>query len=172
MLGLATRLLGDRLEAEDLVHDVFVEAWNKADAFCAERGSTGAWLMVRIRSRAIDRLRRSGVARRHAAQTAAMEAAGAAAAEDPARACDRGRVAEALSALSPEQRSVIERAYFGGLSCADIARESGTPLGTVKSRLAAATRELRRYFDAEPSAADEHAGADAGAHDSRPGSSG
>ena len=66
LLGLAVRMLQDRGEAEDLVHDVFVEAWRRVEAFDARRGSLATWLTVRLRSRAIDRLRRraSGGVRR------------------------------------------------------------------------------------------------------------
>jgi len=150
MLALATRLLADRQEAEDLVHDVFVEAWKKADSFSAERGTVGAWLMVRVRSRAIDRLRRAKVARRFAEQEAlpASELSASRPA-DAAEAVDRGRVNEALGDLGPDQRTIVELAYFGGLSCAEIAQRIDVPLGTVKSRLAAGLRELRRRFDSE-----------------------
>ena len=66
MLGLAVRILGDRGDAEDLIHDVFLESWKKAGSYAAERGSARAWLLMRVRSRAIDRVRSLTVARRHA----------------------------------------------------------------------------------------------------------
>ena len=150
MLALATRLLRDRHEAEDLVHDVFVEAWKKADDFSAERGSVGAWLMIRVRSRAIDRLRRASVARRYVQEESRpVSDLGASQPGDQAEALDRGRVGAAIGALTPEQRVAVELAYFGGLSCAEIARRTDTPLGTVKSRLAAGLRALRRRFETE-----------------------
>ena len=65
MLGVATRVLGSRRDAEDLLHDVFLEAWQKAASFDATRGSVKTWLLLRVRSRAIDRLRVLAKARAH-----------------------------------------------------------------------------------------------------------
>ena len=147
MLGLALRLLRDRGEAEDLVHDVFVEAWRKAASFSAERGSVRAWLLMRLRSRAIDRLRSAAVARRHAEdEGAAAPGSPAGCCTDPSRSVDHRRARQALAGLSENQRIVLQLAYLEGLSCAEIARRCGTPLGTVKSRLAAGLRDLRRRF--------------------------
>jgi len=170
MLGLACRLLGDRVDAEDLVHDVFVEAWRKAASFSAERGSVRAWLMVRVRSRAIDRLRNAAVARRHAVSESRAAADPIPhLSDDPAQCVEQKRARDALAALPAAQRTVIELAYFQGLSCADIAQRCDTPLGTVKSRLAAGLRDLRRVFEtggllapaggASPASDDAHASA-------------
>ena len=57
LLGLLLKILGDRAESEDLLHDVFLEAWRRAGDYSAERGSVAAWLVLRARSRAIDRRR-------------------------------------------------------------------------------------------------------------------
>jgi RNA polymerase sigma-70 factor (ECF subfamily) len=114
----------DRGDAEDLVHDVFIEAWNKAASFSLERGGVRTWLLVRVRSRAIDRLRSLEVARRHARH--GEQTAGAPpppVAGDPAAHPDHLRARAALAACD-------------------------TPIGTVKSRLLAGMRELRRRFDA------------------------
>jgi RNA polymerase sigma-70 factor (ECF subfamily) len=149
MLGVALRILRDRGDAEDLVHDVFIEAWQKAASFSLERGGVRTWLLVRVRSRAIDRLRSLEVARRHAQRTGAPAGAPPAAiAEDPAGSPDRLRARSALAALPEAQRVVIELAYYEGLSCSEIASRCDTPIGTVKSRLLAGMRELRRRFDA------------------------
>ena len=150
MLGLASRILRDLRESEDLVHDVFVEAWRKASSFAVDRGSVRAWLLVRTRSRAIDRLRNLEVATRHARseRAAASDAPAAAPAPsmDPSATPDQRRARSALAALPDAQREVLELAYFEGLSCSEIARRCGAPLGTVKSRLSAGMRELRRLF--------------------------
>lgn len=150
MLCLASRILRDRREAEDLVHDVFVEAWRKAASFSEDRGSVRAWLLVRTRSRAIDRLRNLEVAHRHARceWEGAKDAPLAAPADDPSTSPDQRRARAALAGLPEAQREVLELAFFEGLSCSEIARRCGAPLGTVKSRLSAGMRELRRLFDA------------------------
>lgn len=150
MLGVAARILRDRRDAEDLVHDVFVEAWRKAATFSQDRGSVRSWLLVRTRSRAIDRLRNLEVARRHARseQAIANESQIPASEPDPSATPDQRRARAALAGLPEAQREVLELAYFEGLSCAEIATRCGAPLGTVKSRLSAGMRELRRLFDA------------------------
>jgi RNA polymerase sigma-70 factor (ECF subfamily) len=149
MLGLAHRVLRDRGDAEDLVHDVFLEAWKKVDAFAEERGRMRTWLLVRVRSRAIDRLRSLEVARRHVRrEEPPPNSPPQRAAEDPAASPDRARARGALAALPDAQRLVLELAYFEGLTCSEIAARCDTPLGTVKSRLLAGMRELRRHFDA------------------------
>jgi RNA polymerase sigma-70 factor (ECF subfamily) len=63
MLGLARRIVGGKPEAEDIVHDVFVEAWRRAADYDVERGSVKAWLLLRTRSRAIDFRKSAAVAR-------------------------------------------------------------------------------------------------------------
>ncbi len=149
MLGLALRILRDRGDAEDLVHDVFIEAWKKASTFSRQRGRVRSWLLLRTRSRAIDRLRSLDVARRHAQAHGPTDFPGlqSAAVGDPAAAPDQRRARDALASLPEKQRSVVELAFFEGLSCSEIATRCDTPLGTVKSRLVAGMRELRRVFE-------------------------
>ena len=146
MLGVASRILRGRQDAEDLVHDVFVEAWQKASDYDARRGSVRSWLLVRVRSRGIDRLRSIEAARR-----AAMIPPGAE--EDrsePPRwdGPDRERARAALAALPEDQRRLVELGYYEGLSCAEMAQRVGIPIGTVKSRLAAAVAKLRQSLAA------------------------
>ena len=153
MLGLALRILRDRGDAEDLVHDVFIEAWRKASSFSQQRGRVRSWLLLRTRSRAIDRLRSLEVARRHAQTQGPAEVPGLqdGPGGDPSAAPDQRRARDALASLPDKQRSVVELAFFEGLSCSEIATRCDTPLGTVKSRLVAGMRELRRLFEAAES---------------------
>lgn len=135
-------MLGGRREAEDLVHDVFLEAWRRADGYDPVRGTVRAWLLVRLRSRALDRHR----AERR--EPASLDGVGrldeqVADGEDPALAPDRAAVRRALQTLSREQRAILELSYFQGLSSSEIALHTGTPLGTVKSRMANALARLR-----------------------------
>lgn len=153
LLGLALRILRSRADAEDLLNDVFLEAWERAATYKAERGTVRAWLTMRTRSRAIDRARSLAVARRHGMAPAADEAGFADVADplpasDPALASDRRRARAALAALPAERRRVIECAYFGGLSCSEIAALDDVPIGTVKSRMRAGLRDLRAAFEA------------------------
>ena len=142
--GVALRIIGRRSEAEDLVHDVFLEAWRKAASWQAERGSVRTWLLLRLRSRAIDRLRSPRLARGVSLEEACPDYADTTVApDDPALAADRRRVRQAVAALPPEHRAVLTLAAFEGRSAADIARRLELPLGTVKSRILAARRGLK-----------------------------
>ena len=141
MLGVALRILPDRQTAEDLVHDVFLEAWRLAADYEAERGSVKGWLLIRLRSRALDR-RRSGHFSKRSSLDDQPEKEWIQE-EDPVLGPDRMAVRAALETLPAEQRRVIELGYFEGLSSSEIATELGIPLGTVKSRVASALGRLR-----------------------------
>jgi RNA polymerase sigma-70 factor (ECF subfamily) len=145
LLALALRILRDRREAEDLLHDVFLEVWRAAGDFDPERGRVRTWLAVRMRSRALDRQKSARISR-NVGDDAVIERM---AADDVVETGpDHGRVRAALAALPAEQRQVIELAYFDGLSCSEIGERTGTPVGTVKSRMAAAMGKLRGALDA------------------------
>jgi len=150
LLALARHVLGDRSEAEDVVHDTFLEAWRRAADYSPERGSVLAWLAVRARSRAIDR--RRGPARRGLTlppdvfeETISCRTGR----DEPLYSEDRGRLRAALAAMSADERQVLLLGYFGGLSSREIALEVKVPVGTVKSRVRSALGKLRGWF-AEP----------------------
>lgn len=145
----ALRILRNMSDAQDLVHDVFIEIWQRSQTFNAQRGSFSAWLLTRVNTRAIDRLRHLEVARRHrmatsAAQTDDRKSApdeGSSAVDNQRRQSELGAL---IGGLSEVQRTVIELAYFRGWTCQEIAMHCAVPLGTIKSRLSAALRTLRR----------------------------
>jgi RNA polymerase sigma-70 factor (ECF subfamily) len=143
MLALAQRIAGDLREAEDLLHDVLLEAWRSAASFDPARGTVRAWLLMRVRSRAIDRRRAVAVARTVPLEVHEAHAQVAAHASGEQDVADHARVRRALASLPPEQRAVLELAYFEGLSSSEIAARLGTPIGTVKSRVAGAMTKLR-----------------------------
>jgi RNA polymerase sigma-70 factor (ECF subfamily) len=136
LAALARRMLRDAREAEDLVHDVFLEVWHQAGNYDRARGTVRAWLTLRLRSRALDRLRMAALRVRAAPPSAAPT-------EDGTALTDRVAAAQALAALTPPQREALGLAYFEGLSSSEIAARLGQPLGTVKSRLSAALARLR-----------------------------
>ena len=141
MFSVALRMLRDRQAAEDLLQDVVVEAWRRAGTYSASRGTVRTWLMMRLRSRALDKLRSAPVRREVAVDEprAVADEGG----EDPQLGPDRASVRRALAALPPDQREVLELAYFRGLSSSEIAVHVGTPIGTVKSRTRAGLDRLR-----------------------------
>jgi RNA polymerase sigma-70 factor, ECF subfamily len=138
LLGLALRIVRERREAEDLLHDVFLEAWRTASDFDPKRGRVRTWLAIRMRSRALD-LQKSARVSRNTGDSGLELLVDDAEAASP----DHGRVRRALAELGSDQRRVLELAYFEGLSCTEIAERVAIPVGTVKSRLAAGLDRLR-----------------------------
>jgi RNA polymerase sigma-70 factor (ECF subfamily) len=146
LLGLAIRMMGGRSEAEDLVHDVFLEAWKRAGDYDPARGTVKAWLCLRLRSRALDRKKSPRMSRAVAWDDAAANETEAPA-QDPLLRMERERVRGALSALSSEQKDVVDCCYFNGMSTAEAAEKLQCPVGTVKSRLSAARDRLRAALE-------------------------
>ena len=141
LLAVGMRIVGDRAQAEDLLHDVFLEAWHQAATFDPTRGTVRAWLVTRMRSRALDR-RNAGARSARILKNAADEAPGASAPAEPAGG-DRERVRRLVVSLPEELNAVIGLAYFEGLTSAEIAQRLGVPIGTVKSRTARAVAMLK-----------------------------
>ena len=143
--GLLLRILSDPSSAEEVLLDVYAQVWRQAKNYSPERGKPLAWLTTIARSRAIDRLRRG---RQEHQLTVPLEEASSAArgesVEDVVLAGEVGAVVRAaLDALAPEQREVIELAYYGGMSHSEIAAARGLPLGTVKTRTRLGMMRLR-----------------------------
>src|SRR5437764_5707571 len=147
--GLLLRILADASVAEEVLLDVYTQVWRQAGAYSRERGAPLAWLTTIARSRAIDRLRRGRQEqqRTEPLDPAAQFASVGANAEDDARASEvRAVVRAALDSLAPEQREVIELAYYGGMSHSEIASARGLPLGTVKTRTRLGMMRLREML--------------------------
>jgi RNA polymerase sigma-70 factor (ECF subfamily) len=143
--SLILRVVRDTGVAEDLVQETFMRVWNRAQGLDAEKGSVGPWLLAVARNRAIDYLRSAGGRERNALEF--EEADHPALYVDMERdilSSDKARrVKTAVEKLSPHQREVIELAYFEGLSQTEMAERMGQPLGTVKTWVRAALKNLR-----------------------------
>jgi RNA polymerase sigma-70 factor (ECF subfamily) len=141
--GLILRILRDRSEAEEVLQEVFVQVWTRADTYNVELGAPVAWLVRIARNRAIDRLRSNNVRARTVEATPLPPPV-----ETPeARAVmseQQRAVARALDALPMEQRQLIELAYFQGLTQSELAERFQLPLGTVKTRVRTGMMTLRR----------------------------
>jgi RNA polymerase sigma-70 factor (ECF subfamily) len=142
VLGLLIRMLGRRPDAEEVLQETFLQLWQRAGDYRAERSSPKTWIFLLARSRALDRIRRRDAsARREAAVEATLPdpvlPPGAEAVES------RLVVARALAALTAEQRECVELSFFQGLSLAQIAERLEIPLGTAKSRFLYGMRNLR-----------------------------
>jgi RNA polymerase sigma-70 factor (ECF subfamily) len=153
--ALIRRILPQPAEAEEVLQEVFWQAWTEAERYDRRRGSPEAWVLMRSRSRAIDRLRvirrRSETFVTPVEETLAQTADGKTPSPG-ALAEDRKLLASALARLSDPQRRVIELAFFAGLTQAEIAEHLGEPLGTVKTRTRAGLERLRGHFTALESA--------------------
>jgi RNA polymerase sigma-70 factor (ECF subfamily) len=144
--SLAMRILGDTTEAEDVVQEVFSQAWRQASRYNASRGAVAAGLLTLTRSRAIDRLRA-----RRARPGAVSDDRLAERLPDAGPPADSqvlsseqvARVRAALDGLPLLQRAAIELAFFEGLTHAEIAQRLEQPLGTVKTRIRGAMLKLR-----------------------------
>jgi RNA polymerase sigma-70 factor (ECF subfamily) len=145
LFGFATNALGDRELAEEVVQDVFAQAWHRADQYDQRRASVRTWLYAIARNRIIDVHRRASV-RPKLAEDDSLDSAAEVDAELD-HAILRWQVTAALERLSPTHREVIRLAHYGGLSMREIAERTGVPLGTVKSRTSYALRHLRLIFD-------------------------
>ena len=145
--GLAFRVIGQEVLAQDVVHDSFLALWRAPQAFDPSRGSFRTFFLSLVHHRAVDIVRREERFRRHVARMNPGPVADEDVAENVVReawlAVRRSQVVAALDQLIPEQRQVLELAYFGGYTQARIAEELGIPLGTVKTRTLAALRKLQ-----------------------------
>ena len=145
----ALRILRDGVLAEDVTQEVFLRLWRRPQSYDPARGRFVSWLMSITRNRALDEQRR--VSRRLRLEETGDEATDAVPStdrfDDPALAAaigdERAAVRAAMETLPPQQRRVIELAYFGGLTQVEIAALTNTPLGTVKTRVRLAMSKLR-----------------------------
>lgn len=148
-LNLASRVLNERQEAEDVVQEVFLQLWRDAAAYSQERGNVSTWIVTIARSRAIDKLR-SRKARRVFDFVAENEEENDIAERLPdpnARPEDlenRLLVRKAFGALAVEQRVAIEMAYYEGMSQSEIAAALKEPLGTIKTRIRSGLMRLKQ----------------------------
>lgn len=140
--SVAKRILQDDGAAEEILQDIFHQLWRNAAAFDSARGALGSWLLLMARNRSIDRLRRRiPAATEEVAATLhgpGLDIENAVAANEMTE-----RVREALRALPEAQREAMELAYFEGLTQSEIAKRTGDPLGTVKTRLRTALASLK-----------------------------
>jgi RNA polymerase sigma-70 factor (ECF subfamily) len=145
---LAVRITGNRETAEEVTLDVFHEAWRRAATYDAANGTVIGWIMNQARSRAIDRLRLEQ--RKKRVNDQPDDILPALQQHDPHDTFERkeaGNVLRtALDALTPEEKQVIETAFFSGLTYAEVAAKLDQPLGTVKTRIRSGLGKLRKLL--------------------------
>ena len=151
--GLALRILGDALLAEEVVQEVFLKLWSQPGRYAPEKGKFVSWLLSLVHHRSIDELRRRS--RTEVAletqETGSVLDSAASPEPDPADQVtlyeQQRTVRQALAGIPAEQRQILELAYYGGLSQSQIASRLGQPLGTVKTRMRSGLRHLRSILE-------------------------
>jgi len=146
LFSLVLNILRDRSEAEEVLQEVFVAVWNRAETYDAALGSPAGWLVGIARNRAVDRLRAKAKRR----ETVEMQPSLPDTGDDPetrAAFCERrDAIVRALDALPRDQRELIEQAYFLGLTQSELSERHQLPLGTVKTKMRAGLQLLRQQL--------------------------
>ncbi len=146
--SIAISIVGEAADAEEVVEETFLQAWNQAARFDTARGRPASWILTIARTRSLDRLK--AVKRRREDLTESFDASASTGLPDPEQQLvEKERtetIATALRMLPVEQRQAVEMAYFGGLSQSEIAECTGLALGTVKTRMRLAMQKLRDYL--------------------------
>jgi RNA polymerase sigma factor (sigma-70 family) len=143
-LGVVLRILPDRQEAEDVLQDVYLTVWRKAEMFDVERASPITWLAALARNRAIDRIRSRG-GRSFVSDEVLAEQPDAAplASEQLEAGEEAARLRACLEQLEHARAEVVRQAFFGGLTYEALAQRAGVPLGTMKSWMRRSLLRLR-----------------------------
>src|SRR5579862_2221350 len=147
--SLILRIVRNSAAAEDLVQETFLRVWNRMQAFDQERGALGPWVLTVARNRAIDYLRSTdGRMSAGALELDHLEHPGQFRDfEDRALSLDRARrLKDAFEKLTPHQKTVVELAYYEGLSQTEMAERMQQPLGTVKTWVRSALKVLREQL--------------------------
>ena len=142
--AVALRVTSSVTTAEEVVSDTFVRVWKSASSYVPERGEVPAWIAAIARHRALDEVRRKGA---RVSETSLLDAGSTASPFDDLARLD---VRRALDTLPPNERAVLELAYFGGLPQRQIAARLGLSLGLVKSLTRRGLEHLRRGGALEP----------------------
>lgn len=144
-VAVAYRVLGNRDQAEDVVHDAFVIVWQRIPRFDPNRGSLKAWLMTIVRNRAIDCVRatRSSVDTDTADEQNLLRTSLNPTWDEAVERLSTDQLRRAVAALPDDQRTAVELAYFGGHTYREIATLTGVPHGTASGRMRLALVKLR-----------------------------
>ena len=155
LYATAMKFLTEDADAQDVVQDVFIQIWDKAKLYDPAKGKPLTWALTMTRNRSIDRIRaiqrRTRLRDDFEKETVADESAGIREALSGVDASERTQILrDAVARLSPEQRKVIDLAFFGGLTQSEIADRLGEPLGTVKARARRGLMKLKEHLGEKP----------------------
>jgi RNA polymerase sigma-70 factor (ECF subfamily) len=155
LYATAMKFLKEDADAQDVVQDVFIQIWDKAKLYDPAKGKPLTWALTMTRNRSIDRIRaiqrRTRLRDDFEKETVADESAGIREALSGVDASERTQILrDAVARLSPEQRKVIDLAFFGGLTQSEIADRLGEPLGTIKARARRGLMKMKELLGEKP----------------------
>ena len=155
LYATAMKFLKQDADAQDVVQDVFIQIWDKAKLYDPAKGKPLTWALTLTRNRSIDRIRaiqrRGRLREDFEKETVVDESAGIREALSGVDASEKNQILrDAVQRLSPEQRKVIELAFFGGLTQNEVANRLGEPLGTVKARARRGLMKLKELLGTKP----------------------
>ena len=149
LFGVCLRILSDKDESEDVLQEVYLTIWRRADRYEAERASVMAWISTIARNRAIDRLRASPASANRTdfdvVETLSDPAPSPATQAESAN--ERARLDDCLQELEPRGQTLIRTAFFSGQTYEELATRSGSPLGSVKSWIRRGLLQLRACLE-------------------------
>jgi RNA polymerase sigma-70 factor (ECF subfamily) len=150
VFGLILRVVVDRSQSEEVLQEVFLEAWQTAASFDVDRGRARSWLLTIAHRRAIDRVRAAQASKRRDLDAGVRDLAERHTEVDDEveLLVDGGRALQCLNGLPEPQRRVIVLAHLGGYTQREISALLGTPLGTIKSRIRDGLTRLKRELEA------------------------
>jgi RNA polymerase sigma-70 factor (ECF subfamily) len=145
--GIIYRMVEDRELAEDILQEAFVKIWNNFSQYDTGKGRLFTWMLNLTRNLTIDTLRSKGYKKQAKISTDENSVSNLAEDNRAAERFDAIGLRKKLANLKPEQRSIIDLAYFNGYTQDEISKELGVPLGTVKTRMRSAILELRKMLE-------------------------
>ncbi|MBR8658330.1 MAG: hypothetical protein DF221_11705 [Brevibacillus sp.] len=143
---IALRMLHDPMEAEDLCHDIFLEAYRTAAQYDRQRGSVEAWLAVKTRSRCMDRLRRIQASQQREQTAATHQLQDDSVEESVLAKLERETVRNVLNRIPEAQRQAVYGAYFQAKTHRELAEIMARPIGTIKSLIRYGLHNLRKQL--------------------------
>ncbi len=151
MFSVASKILSNSNEAEDVLQETFLQVWEKAGSFDSKLGKASSWVVILVRNKAIDRIR-AGQRRSRLAEEAGAEFAVVAEVHDTANEQIHGHdkatlIRSAIGGLPTDQRQAIELAFFSGLTQNEISEKLREPLGTIKARIRRGLLKMRDQLE-------------------------
>jgi RNA polymerase sigma-70 factor (ECF subfamily) len=151
LFSIAIKVLNDSKEAEDVLQEVFMQIWNKADAYNPLLGKPVSWAVTLTRNKAIDRIRasqrRSKLLEQATLEVGALPDDSPSANEKLHGKENAEMIRSVVAALPSDQRRAIELAFFSGLTQDEIAKTLQEPLGTIKARIRRGMLKLREKLE-------------------------